>query len=42
MSDRWIHTQHNEIRDRNRRQRKATMQEAQRQADTRRTRRHGN
>ena len=40
MSDKWIRIQRDEIRDRQRRQREATMQEAQRQA-AERNRRHG-
>ncbi|WP_267910128.1 hypothetical protein [Nucisporomicrobium flavum] len=36
MSDKWLHIQHNEVRDRNRQRRLATEREAQRQAVERR------
>ena len=38
MSDKWIHIQHNEVRERNRGQRQEQMREAQRLADERRNR----
>jgi hypothetical protein len=38
MSDTWLHIQHNEVRDRNRRQRQEQMAEAQRLAAERRNR----
>ena len=41
MSDKWLKIQHDEIRDRNRQQREATMREAQRLAAARRTHRNG-
>lgn len=39
MSDRWLNKQHDEIRERNRRAREATMREAQKQAAERNRRR---
>lgn len=39
MSDRWLNKQHDEVRERNRREREAVMQEAQKQAAARAARR---
>lgn len=39
MSDKWLHIQRDEIRERNRREREAAMQEAQRLAAERAKRR---